>query len=493
MKTNTRYKVKRLAALAALAALVMTGCENPGGWNEAPEARSVGQGSGTLDPVCIKGTLYTAIDPVGVVITLNGNTFAPGLTAGTDVTSWFTNLPAGLSAVVASSTGQAAAITLSGRPGAPSSFWIEVSIPASALTPGSHTITIPGTSSAVYDIRWPYPNWEHSEVFPKGAVNSAAYGEGVFVVGSRVAGEVAYSRDNGRTWTIVPLWSTGTNDWVSVVVYIDGAFYAGGNYGMLAGSPDGKTWTIIGKALLNGEDIRTIAYGCGITIIAGTSGQAAQTTGYPTVTSNWTPVSIFGTTDTINSIAFGADTGGAPLFVATAQGAHSAYFYPSAGTWVSTTNQTAAIFSNPGGQTSIKMVAYDPKNHKFVIVGFHQAAYAVPAPGSFTWTGVNLTNIVGITARTGWLTCVTFGGKYFIAGGSNGQSFSSVDGINWALTGAGGQFSLPSSDIPFVKAIAYGGDEQAPKFLITGGFDNGPGIAAFNVIRFKDGKEPVKD
>jgi hypothetical protein len=483
METNTLYKVKRLglAVLAALA-LIMTGCENPAVWDGDAESRSVTAGNVLLDPVVVEGTLNTAIDPVAVHITLASDFFIAE--PGDDASSWF-NLPAGLSASVTSiggSAGEKATVTLTGKPKVVSSFYIQGEIPGSALESGNFS-TITGSATAVYNIRWPYNSWDHSQVFPKGAVNCSTYGEGLFVVGNRQAGDVAYSQDNGRTWTIVSLWVTNAaDDWVSSVVYIDDAFYAGGNYGMLASSPDGVNWTIIGAKLLNGEDIRTIAYGNGLTIIGGTNGQTAQTTGYPTASSPWTPVSIFGTTDTINSIAFGADTGGVPLFVATAQGSHSAYLYPSVGIWEDTSNQTAAIFyGTTSGQTSIKMVAYDPNNHKFVAVGFHKAAYVVPTPSSngFTWVPVELSDIMGATARTAWLNCVTFGGGYFVAGGSNGQTISSNDGINWAITGVEGEFPLPGSDIPFANTIVYNPDEKT--YLVSGGFDDGPGIAAYNI------------
>jgi hypothetical protein len=492
MKT-TFYKVKRLgfAALAALALLVM-GCENPTVWDENAQARSVGVGSATIGPVCVKGTLYTVIDPVEVVITLTGNEFDSSLLVGTDVSAWFTNLPEELVATVSANNGSTVTITITGRPKTVSSFWIDVTIPASVLVDDTDPITVTAVNTAVYDIRWPYPNWEHSEVFPDGAVNAAAYGEGVFVVGNRNAGEVAYSLDNARTWTIVEVWDTGSpEDWVSIIAYIDGTFYAGGNFGKFASSANGKTWTTFTNTLLNEEDIRAIAYGCGTTVIGGTNGQAERIDGYPADTLNWTQVKIFGTTDTINSIAFGADTGGTPLFVVTAQGGHSAYSYGGGTIWQDTSSQTQAIFTGTStSQTSIKQVAYDPKNHKFVAVGYHKTAYVVPTPASngFIWTGVDVADIMGNSNRTSWLNCVTFGGKYFIAGGSGGQSISSLDGINWAVTGAKGQFPVPTTDIPFVNAIAYGGDEQSPLFLIGGGFDAGPGITAYNLVRFKDGK-----
>lgn len=479
MNVKTLYKVKQagLAAFAALALLVM-GCENPTVWDDQAESRQVTEEAARLDPVMVEGTVKTAIDPVAVHITLDSDSFIAE--PGDDAASWF-NLPVGLSATVTSiggSAGEKATVTLSGTPTEVSSFWIRGTIPGSALESGNPS-PITAAANAAYNIRWPYTSWDHSKVFPDGAVNCSAYGEGTFVVGSRRSGDAAYSLDNGRNWTIVPVWDTG--DWVSSLAYFGGSFYAGGDNGMFATSPDGQKWTLISDPapLLNGSDIRTIAYGNGVTIIGGTNGQAMWTTGYPTPASSWTAIVGFDPsyTGTFNSIVFGADTSGIPLFVITGQGALSGYSSDGM-KWSDTTSQTANIFPPSGSQSSIKMAAFDPVHHKFVIVGFHEAAYVVPTGSNFTWTGVELTDIMGSTQRTAWLNCVIFGGGYFVAGGSNGQTISSTDGISWAVTGVEGQFPEPTTDIPFANSIAYSPDAKI--YLVGGGFDDGPGIAAYN-------------
>jgi hypothetical protein len=355
-----------------------------------------------------------------------------------------------------------------------SSFYIDVTIPASDLTTGSDPIVINPVSTVVYDIRWPFAQWTQSGIAPfaDGSVNASAYGNKTFVVGNRNNGTAAYSLNGGVTWTATKVWAG--SDHISFLTFIDGLFYAAGNGGSLAASPDGSTWTLIsGTGLLNGEDIRSLAYGNGVTILVGTGGQAAYTRGYPTATSTWTSLTIVsGFTANYNSIVFG---GG--LFVVTGQNTLSAYSSDGI-KWVDTTSQTKVLFPNPGGQSSIKMAAYDPANNKFVIVGFHEAAYVIPDGSKFTWAGVDLTDIMGTTSRTSWLNAVTFGGGYFVAGGSEGQSISSTDGISWAVTGAQGQFPAPTTDIPFVNSIAYGDDRNV--YLISGGMDAGPSIAAYN-------------
>ena len=478
MDTNTLFKVKRLGlgALAALALLVM-GCENPSVWNEDSEARGVKAGTAAISPVSIDGTQGTTLK-VSVIITLASDSFV--VNPGTDATSWFANLPTGLSAIVNSisgSTDNIATLTVSGTPTVVSSYWIRGTVPEAALESGTVAPIAP-SQEAVYNILWPRSGWTQSQTspLPNSAVNSAAYGNGVFVVGSRNDGSASYSPDGGATWRPINP-GFGTN-WISNIAFLNGAFYAAGEGGTLSTSQNGLAWTVIGTGLLNGEDIRAIAYGNGVTVIAGTNGEAEWTT-TPTDPQSWQPIQGFPSsfTGNFNSIAFGTDTSGSPLFVITGQQALSGYSSDGK-TWTDTTAQTVIIFPNSGGQSSIKMVAYDPDHHKFVIVGFHEAAYAVPQGGKVTWTGVDLTDIMGSTSRTSWLNAVTFGGGYFVAGGSLGVSISSTDGINWAVTGAQSQF--PTTDVPFVNAIAYNGDGAIPVYLIGGGFDAGPGIAAYN-------------
>jgi hypothetical protein len=467
-----------IAALIALVSL-FTACNNPLVEDTESEARKVGLGTATITNVTISGTKGTALTNT-VVITLDTDYFSVG--AGTNVTGWFSNLPSGVGATVASVTGRrTATITVSGTPQVVSSFWIRVTIPGTALT-SETPITITPTANAVYDIRWPYSNWTQalSPPLADGAVNASAYGDGVLIVGNRNNPNISYSLNGGSTWSpVVSVW-TGSAHISALAYFPNGSFYAAGASGSLAFSANhGVTWTLIsGTGLLNNEDIRTIAYGNGVTVIAGTNGQAAWTRGYPTATSAWNPISgNLPTTGNFNNIAFGEDTSGAPLFVISGQGALTGYSYDGQA-WTDTSDQTKAIFPPTGSQSSIKQVAYDEVHHKFVVVGFHEAAYVVPSQADFTWVGVDLSDIMGTTSRTSWLNAVTFGGGYFVAGGSEGQSISSTDGINWAVTGAQDEYPAPTTDIPFVNSITYSGAEG--EYFISGGMDNGPGIVVYN-------------
>jgi hypothetical protein len=491
----TKVKHAGIALLAALTLFVM-GCNNPLVQNvdsAAPEARNVGVGTATITNVSFSGIVNTPYTG-SVEILLNGNYFGASVIIGADVTDWFTNPPLGpFSAVIGyvSPTLQVATIDVSGTSSVVDSFQIRVTIPESALLiPGSN-ITIPETAGIVYDIRWAHSAWTKSatDIFPAdtGSVNAAAYGivnnAGIFVVGNRVINYGAYSTDGGETWAMAQIFPDLPPDvdpyHISSIVFMNDLFYAGGAGGNLAFSPDGKGWTLIsGDGLLDGEDIRTIVHGNGNTIIAGTNGKMSWTSGYPDSDSVWTPVAPFttGAVGNYNHIIYGEVEDGVGLFVATGQEALSGYSEDGIN-WTSTTDQTDDIFPPTGSQSSIKQVAFNPKTAMFVIVGYHEAAYAyTDGAGALTdWEPVQLSDIMGTTGRTSWLNAVTFADGYFVAGGSLGQSISSNDGINWGVTGAQDEFD-PTVGVPFINAITYGDG----KYFLGGGDDNGPGVGVYN-------------
>ena len=302
MHIKNLYKLG-LAAFTALALLVM-GCENPTVWNEDSEARSVRAGAATIANVTIAGTIDTEISPATVTITLDSDSFTVTVTTPpTDVTSWF-NMPTGLKAEVTGISGdndEIATITVTGKPTAVSSFYIRGTIPGTDLASG-YPSTITVNPSALYDILWPRSGWTQSasSPLPTSAVNSAAYGNKVFVVGSRNDGTASYSPDGGATWR--PIDPGFGSNWISNIAFINGAFYAGGEGGTLSTSQNGMAWTVIGTGLLNGEDIRAIAYGNGVMVIGGTNGEAEWTT-TPTNPQSWTPITGFPSSFTATSTA----------------------------------------------------------------------------------------------------------------------------------------------------------------------------------------------
>ena len=112
----------------------------------------------TIADASVTGKVNEEINPVDVSITLSGDVFAEDLTAGTDVSSWFTNLPAGLTAKVKERTNytKTLVITISGTPTATSAAAISVEMPKSALRyTGTGTAieqTVLSNPKAVYNI-----------------------------------------------------------------------------------------------------------------------------------------------------------------------------------------------------------------------------------------------------------------------------------------------------------------------------------------------------
>ena len=106
----------------------------------------------------VTGKVNEEIIPVDISITLHGDIFAEDLTAGTDVSGWFTNRPTGLTAKVKERTNytKTLVITISGTPTATSAAAISVEMPKSALrytgTGTAIELTVLPNSNAVYNI-----------------------------------------------------------------------------------------------------------------------------------------------------------------------------------------------------------------------------------------------------------------------------------------------------------------------------------------------------
>ena len=112
----------------------------------------------TIADASVTGKVNEEINPVDVSITLSGDVFAEELTAGVDVSSWFTNRPDGLKATVKEKTNhtKTLVITISGTPTATSAAAISVEMPKSALrytgTGTAIELTVLSNSNAVYNI-----------------------------------------------------------------------------------------------------------------------------------------------------------------------------------------------------------------------------------------------------------------------------------------------------------------------------------------------------
>jgi hypothetical protein len=107
--------------------------------------------------IVIGGAINRDIDSKSFQIKFGGTKLADTLSQDTDISSWFTNIPRGLKAVVAEETIPAAegqqslTVTVSGRPTAQVNENIQVKIPA-GITTANMVLEIPASDRAKYDI-----------------------------------------------------------------------------------------------------------------------------------------------------------------------------------------------------------------------------------------------------------------------------------------------------------------------------------------------------
>ncbi len=108
--------------------------------------------SAAVGNVTVSGTRYADIDETDLTLTLSNEVFV-SLAANTDVSSWFTNKPAGLTAkikTIVAANATTAAVTISGTPTATLNAAMAITIPASGVS-GS-AITVATNSNAKYQI-----------------------------------------------------------------------------------------------------------------------------------------------------------------------------------------------------------------------------------------------------------------------------------------------------------------------------------------------------
>jgi hypothetical protein len=111
-----------------------------------------------------------------VVLTLNDARFA-AIAAGTDVSSWFTNLPAGLTAKVKNAVQAKAAtitITISGTPSVGNAQEMAITIPADRLDGSRSSIKVAPNPNAKFDITAVIENLADFKAFAE-AVNAGDY------------------------------------------------------------------------------------------------------------------------------------------------------------------------------------------------------------------------------------------------------------------------------------------------------------------------------
>jgi hypothetical protein len=131
-------------AKCLLSAAVVTG------WDDT----STVEGPAAVHNVSVAGDSQSPIKEVEAVIILYGPRFA-AIAADTDVSSWFVNLPAGLTARVKNAVRINAVeifIAISGTPAAGSARVMDIVIPANRLVGGGDPVTVAPNPKANYDV-----------------------------------------------------------------------------------------------------------------------------------------------------------------------------------------------------------------------------------------------------------------------------------------------------------------------------------------------------
>jgi hypothetical protein len=138
----------------------------------------------------VGGAVSRKIDDKTFSIRFGGTKLAELLAQDTDISSWFTNLPRGLKAVVAEETvpvtegQQSLAVTISGTPTIQLSERIHIEIPAD-ITESKMALKIPPSDNAVYDIG-PYKAEQANDVELRTGTNWKGTIEGWGLTGPEV-------------------------------------------------------------------------------------------------------------------------------------------------------------------------------------------------------------------------------------------------------------------------------------------------------------------
>jgi len=101
-------------------------------------------------------------------------------------------------------------------------------------------------------------------------VSSIAFGNGTFVLGAW-GGAMAYSTDNGKSWTAVDC-KLDKSSAVAGIAFGNGKFVAGAYDDTSYSTDNGKTWTRVSDI---GIVIGAIAYGNNTFVAVGSSGRIA--------------------------------------------------------------------------------------------------------------------------------------------------------------------------------------------------------------------------
>lgn len=213
------------AAITMALVFGLTGCEQPDKDSVVGAVfdgslslnESVTVGGATVSAVTVSGSTGSPL-PTAATLTILLDTDEFDVPAATTVTSWFTNLPTGLSAVSASgSSSNSIAITISGTPNVGSAQVMAITIPNAVLFLGGGDITVTRNPAAKYDIIQLIGNAADMAVFASAVAN----GDGA------QKGTLTASVNLGSAFTPIGVLVSGGV--VSSTTPYSGVFDGGGN------------------------------------------------------------------------------------------------------------------------------------------------------------------------------------------------------------------------------------------------------------------------
>ena len=277
------------------------------------------------------------------------------------------------------------------------------------------------------------------------SIRAIAYGNGKFVAGDW-NGKMAYSTDNGASWTAVEDSTFSYNNYIiRSIAYGGGKFVAVGDYRM-AYSDDGVNWTgVVGSSVFTSGGVLTIAavaYGGGRFVVA--RGQYGGEMAYSDDGgASWTKVinPIFeGDEGIIRAIAYGDNkffACGVKWLYVPERRPYGAIAYSDDGE-----NWTTAVADISVMSSMIETNAIAYGGGRFV-AGGHQGKM-VYSDNGMNWTAVE------DSPFDSTINAIAYGGGRFVAGGDSGKMAYSADGTSWTAE-EGKPFGNRK-----ISAIAYG-------------------------------------
>jgi hypothetical protein len=310
-----------------------------------------------------------------------------------------------------------------------------------------------------------------------GGGGHSVYGNGVFLSANRDDGSVGRSVNNGASWSKIDSSVTTFNGrFIKYLAYLDNTFWAVGQSGHVATSPDGLTWTAVPGNPLTG-DVYGIAYDGIQTFMLVTditSSGLPETVLYYVDDHVWLTVPNSFKTK-IDSVAF---MGG--QFIAVCNDGYIAHTNtPLHVNW-----SAPFLVSSPttGVNTNhFKMIAagfaYDSAGvlrNAAVAVSRYGLAYAfntdLDASG-WTWVDIYPSSLY---ASHIWLNCVLYDGeKFIVAGQDGGMAYSDPAQLSttaWTVdTNFAWTYGLFRGT--YINGIAFG-PGRAPMYVASGGDSN---------------------